>query len=482
MTDSPPLATRNPAAWLVFGLSLALGVVGQQLFSAPLGVNVLCWVLLLTLSAVLIARRGGFRLSAWFAVAVLVSACLGWRDSPALNAANLYGLTAALMLGVTSSRGASILSGFLPLLWAGGVSLASLIGGWLGLLAVDLPWRSLMRKRNPNKLIPLARGLALTLPLLLVFGALLSSADAAFGRFMAELFVWRLEGDLIGQIAVIAFWFGVAAGLLRLLTNGVQPWQNGAGFRLGLLEVSMALVGLNLLFLAFIVVQFGYFFGGQGNVTALTGLTYADYARRGSTELIEVVALSFPVLIAALHWHEPSPRVSLIVRGLSGATVTMLGVMLISAWQRLELYRSAYGLTEIRYYTAAFIIWLAGVLIWFCATALRERYALFPRGVVVAAFSALLLLNLFDPGGSIVRSNLARAVAGADLDLAYPLTLGADGLIALSQGEAQLSKTQREDMKNALGGVNTARFQMPDWRSFNLGKTRALELLSGRQP
>ena len=48
---------------------------------------------------------------------------------------------------------------------------------------------------------------------------------------------------------------------------------------------------LDLLFLAFVAVQVGYFFGGSAHVHGITGLTFSEYARHGFWELLAAAAL-----------------------------------------------------------------------------------------------------------------------------------------------------------------------------------------------
>ena len=59
-------------------------------------------------------------------------------------------------------------------------------------------------------------------------------------------------------------------------------------------------------FLAFVVIQVRYLFGGAGRVAATAGLTYAEYARRGFFELVTVNTPLAPLLLTA-HWL-PGPR------------------------------------------------------------------------------------------------------------------------------------------------------------------------------
>jgi hypothetical protein len=60
---------------------------------------------------------------------------------------------------------------------------------------------------------------------------------------------------------------------------------NGRVALLGPVELSIVLGLLDILFLAFVLVQFRYLFGGAELVRVSTSLTYAEYARRGFFEL-----------------------------------------------------------------------------------------------------------------------------------------------------------------------------------------------------
>src|SRR5206468_563436 len=97
----------------------------------------------------------------------------------------------------------------------------------------------------------------------------------------------------------------------------------------GVTEVAVVLGLLNALFLAFVLVQVRYFFGGAALVQVTRGLTCADYARRGFFELVAVTALVLPVLLAA-HWLLPkeSTGPQRLFRVLAGSLVAMLFVIM----------------------------------------------------------------------------------------------------------------------------------------------------------
>jgi hypothetical protein len=212
---------------------------------------------------------------------------------------------------------------------------------------------------------------------------------------------------------------------------------------LGLGEVGTVLLVVDLLFAAFVAVQFRYLFGGSELVRTLTGMSYAEYARRGFFELVTVAALSLPLLLAADYWLDRSdPRRMRRFRQLAGLMLLLLDVMLASALLRMWLYTTQFGLTEQRFYTTAFMGWLVLVFGWFGATVLRGRRERFGMGALLAGWLVLAALNLVNPDGVIAEVNLARAARGRPFDVAYATTLSADALPAWHRALPRLATNE----------------------------------------
>ena len=116
------------------------------------------------------------------------------------------------------------------------------------------------------------------------------------------------------------------------------------------------------MFAVFLAVQFRYFFAGSANVH-IDGFTFAEYARRGFFELV-AVALIAGVLyfsLASFTKRESAAK----RRGfsiLAGLLLAQVGVILVSAFQRLRLYEQAYGFTSLRLAAHVFMVFL-GVLL-----------------------------------------------------------------------------------------------------------------------
>ncbi|WP_293914066.1 DUF4153 domain-containing protein [Deinococcus sp.] len=231
----------------------------------------------------------------------------------------------------------------------GGVLLAALTGIGRGVYGFPaslgrFPWSRFrgggaQRQHGTRVLI----GLMLTVPVLLVFGALLGSADAGFGKLLSRLFQWNL-GDLpatLLQLLGWAFFIGepVYAALLARRALPVTPSLETLGLRLGLTELGIPLLSLSLLFCAYLGVRASYFFGDG----PATGLTYAESVRRGFGELSSVATLTLLLLLSHALLRRDL-RLGLPYRLMGAAVLLPLSLLIVSAYVRLSLYVSAYGL------------------------------------------------------------------------------------------------------------------------------------------
>ncbi|HUR95380.1 MAG TPA: DUF4173 domain-containing protein [Gemmatimonadales bacterium] len=436
------LALLGAAITLGFAAdALASLVPGRLDVALGLGVLVLVLVALGQLGAV--ALPGA--LAPLGAPLALLALALIWRDSPTLFALNLAGVVtvatlAAPRLRAVGRRRAGLGDYALGAAELGGAAVA----GAPALVFTDIDWASLPVEGRARRARGTAIGLAAATPVAVVFGGLLMQADPVFGRLLGGALDFQVE-PFVSHIARVLLWGWLAAGLLRLLaraTSAPAPWPlRGGAF--GLSEVGPVLAVVNLLFLAFVAVQFRYLFGGAELVRGLTGLSYAEYARRGFFELVTVAALSLPLLLLA-DWsldQRDAGRVRRL-RLLAGLMLLLLDVMLASALIRMRLYTVEYGLTELRLYTTAFMGWLVIVFGWFGATVLRGKRERFGTGALLAGWLVLGALNLINPDGVIAGVNLARAASGRPFDTVYAAELSADALPTFRRGLPALATNE----------------------------------------
>lgn len=465
------------------GVAFLLGLLGDGLLRAtPWGLNLYLWIAALTAGLLGLWRRRSSRLLlslGWLLGGLLVfAAAFAWRDSPVLRTLDIVALFALLALTLAAVQGTALArAGVWDYLRDALRLAADALYGGLPLLFGDITWRDVPRGAWSRHSLAVLRGVLIALPLLLIFGGLLAAADAVFSHYASLAFRWDIGrlASHVGLTSVIAWLAGgiLRAGLGRSLLAAPSGEPRPPRLVLGPVETGIVLGLLDLLFLGFVLIQIRYFFGGAAHVQATVGLTYAEYARRGFFELVWVAALVLPLLLALHGLQAPDrPAAQLLFRILAGLQVALLFVIMASAVIRMRLYQAEYGLTELRFYTSAFMGWLALVFLWFALTVLRGHRPRFAIGALLAAFAAVLTLHALNPDALIVRANFAHARAGHEFDADYATRLSLDAVPALSEALPSLDPAARDKVARALQ-LRRKDLASPDWRTWTLARAQA---------
>jgi len=471
----------------ILAAGLVLGILGDLLLRAePWGLNVTLCALALTGAATWLVRRHNVTPgpdAPWLALTVvLLGAAFMRRDAGGLEQFDVIAMIIALALGAASLQGAR-LAGQQPFDYVrdGVTAAVGTIGGGLMLVAKDIDWHELPREGRMRRLRTVGLGVLLAAPLLVVFGALFSSADSVFANVLQNMFAVDL--DSVGQhTAMIGVWGALTAGYLRwsfIAQRAAPAAETSMAGALGIGPVGTALGLLNLMFLLFVVVQLRYFFGGASIIEETTGLTYAEYARQGFFQLTAASALVLPVMLGADHMvrHE-TPANLTTFRRLAGLLLVLLSVVMASALQRMRLYVGAFGLSEDRLYATGFMVLLFGVFAWFGWTVLRGLRQKFAFGALIQGFAVLAGLHVLNPDAFIVRTNLHRNATERPFDVEYALLLGADAVPPLLDAFPNLDTASQCTVATKL--LHQWSPNEADWRTWNWSRSRARRLVAER--
>jgi hypothetical protein len=475
---------RKALASLTVGTGLMAGVIGTFLFyNRAIGLSVLIFALLCCGALVVVARASRTKLNwrnGWVLLPLLgFAVMLAFRDDPLIGFLNAMGVLALGGLTIHYLTATQPLDTESFAMQTGHVMAAGVMVLPLGVMQTGEAWSWLRdnRKQSGQAVTSVVRGLAFAAPVVLVFGLLLSSADQVFARAVND--AWSALGlniteDAVGRLGLTIFLTITGAGALAYsathhrqpeaipltapkrppllatpsteddLTEGevanlpAPPASARAvekqkpAFSISIIESSIVLGSVVALFAAFVVIQFRYFFGGQANIAA-EGFTYAAYARRGFFELAAVSTLTLGLALMLDRVTIRQGRENALFRGLTVAMVALTSVMLVSAWQRMQLYEEAYGFTQLRVYTQMSMVWLGVLFAFFLLALFRLRLQVFSLGTLVVIIGYLGSLNLMNVDRFIADRNIARYQAGADagLDIAFLNTLSADAVPAI---------------------------------------------------
>jgi hypothetical protein len=345
-------------------------------------------------------------------------------------------------------------------------------------------------ERSASRVWPVVRGILIALPIVAIFAALLSSADLVFGQRLddfIELFnlenlpeyIFRLVYILMGAYALAGVFLHAASQSKDEKLIGEE--KPVVSTFLGFTEAAIVLGSVLVLFGTFVFVQFQYFFGGQTNIQ-VDGFTYSEYARRGFGELVTVAIFSLLLILSASSvTRRETEAQRRVFSGLGIGIVVLVVVMLISAFQRLVLYETAYGFSRLRAYTHVFMFWLALLLIAVVILEILHRERAFALAAIVASFGFILSLGIMNVDGFIVQHNVDRAVQGEEFDASYLAGLSTDAVPALAR--AYRTQTLPASVKEGVGAALACYSRNHDenslpWQSFHFSRVRATQILN----
>ena len=328
-------------------------------------------------------------------------------------------------------------------------------------------------------------GLIISAPVLVTVIALLAEADTVFQNFIADL-LKPLESigsipfaehvAVIGIITVLLF--GYLAVVLTAKVEGVSAPAERYTWSWDAIIVATVLVMVNAVYILFCVIQFTYLFSGEEVIRSIPDYTYAEYARRGFSELIVVTVINLSILLIGLHFAKDEGKLNHLVLALRCLLVLCTVIILYSAHLRLKLYEEAYGYTYARIFAHTFIGFLF-ILFMLTLYKLWRRELPLVKAFAIAALVTYTTLNYVNVDAIIARNNIDRYFKTGEIDLEYLQELSYDAILELSR----LSRTSDEDMvaKEMAEFLRDKRAKLSaesPWQSYNLSKARARQILA----
>ncbi|HEU4595818.1 MAG TPA: DUF4173 domain-containing protein [Pyrinomonadaceae bacterium] len=217
----------------VLEAALLLGLLGDALLRAvPWGLNVFLWFGVLAAACFALARQRRVPLAAegrWLLPSALAfAAAFAWRDSATLRFLDAIAILVLLALVTLRARGGRVrLAGMTDYVLAGVVTGVSALFGGLLLLFNDIGWKEIPRDGWSKHVFAVLRGLAIGLPVVLVFGALFAAADAIYDGLIRSTF--NFDSDIaVSHVLIFLAFTWLSAGFLRTAFAGPTEMA-GAG-------------------------------------------------------------------------------------------------------------------------------------------------------------------------------------------------------------------------------------------------------------
>lgn len=342
--------------------------------------------------------------------------------------------------------------------------------------------------------LAILRGLLIALPILVIFGSLLASADLIFARRLADFFglfnLSNFSEDISRVFYILAYAYGLTGVFLLAAAQSRDEkllGENGSLTRrlLGFTEASIVLGSVILLFSFFVAIQFRYFFGGNENI-GISTYSYSEYARRGFNELVTVAFFSLVMVLGlSTLTHREREKQKRIYSGLNVAIVGLVMVILFSAYQRLMLAIDWHGYSRLRLYPRVFMIWLGILLIVVVILEIMDRQRNFAFAAILASLGFALTISIMNVDGAIVHHNIWRALQGRHFNVPHLASLSSDAVPVLV--DEFLSPSLPIEIREGVGAALACQqfalqqSETSDWRSFHASDWLAMQALQKAQ-
>lgn len=307
---------------------------------------------------------------------------------------------------------------------------------------------------------------------LVVFGALLVSADALLAEWVGALLPDLTVDVLVQRIFVTVAVGGavLAAAYVALNPPRVDRAADAPARPVGNRFEWLAPVGVVIaVFAAFLVAQATAVFGGHDYLRETTGLTYADYVHQGFGQLTVATALTLLVISAATRKApRTTPQDRLWLRVAIGVLCVETLVVVASALYRMHVYQQAYGFTRLRLLVDVFEGWLGLLVLAVLVSGVALKGTWLPRFALVSGVAALLGLAAINPDAWIARHNLDRLAETGKVDWYYLQELSDDAVPVLAE-------LPDDRAGCALTGWEPSD---DDWLEWNLGRDRAADAVA----
>ena len=328
-------------------------------------------------------------------------------------------------------------------------------------------------------------GLIISAPVLVVVIALLAEADTVFQNLIANAlkpleFIGSIPlAEHMGVIGIITvLLFGYLALVLKAKVERISESAERDSGAWDATIVATVLVMVNAVYILFCAIQFTYLFGGEEVIRSIPDYTYAEYARRGFSELIVVTVINLSILLIGLRFTKNGGKLDRLVLALRCLLVLCTVIMLYSAHLRLKLYEDAYGYTYARIFAHTFIGFLFTLFMLTLYKLWRRELPLL-KAFAVAALLAYTTLNYVNIDAIIAQRNIDRYFRTGKIDLDYLQELSYDAIPELTRLSADsygdmAAKAEAVLLRDKQAELNS---ESP-WQSYNFSKAKAKRILS----
>lgn len=305
-------------------------------------------------------------------------------------------------------------------------------------------------------------GIAVSIPLVSIVIALLSSADIVFGDMLGNIFEDVDFGTIVG---IIFMYVGVTLGSYAWMghfsaTKGKFTHKDK---RVGEPAILITIgIILGVVYLAFCVVQIVYLFAGVGELPS--GYTYAEYAREGFFQLLFVCLINLVFILVGVHNFKESKALKIVLTVITACTY----IMIASSAYRMYLYVSEYQMSILRLWVLWTLVWLTFILIGALINVYYNKFSLFLFSMIVTSV-LYLSLAYARPAYLVAKYNLSDRFETGEIDYGYiNYDLNPDAASVVYEYYSNNNDDAKEDCLSYFGDGSYRAENKVNLRNFNI--------------
>lgn len=246
-------------------------------------------------------------------------------------------------------------------------------------------------------------GVGISVPLILIVGGLLVSADLVFKDAVDTMFNgWDLA-DIFGVVLWIIFYFAFSYGMITVLQEKDINEKVKDCKQFPPIIAIMSTFVITIIYVLFSYIQITYLFGEKGILPE--GFTYAEYAREGFFQLLFVCILNLMIVLVGINLFKESKILKTILCVISLCTF----VMIASSAYRMILYIRFYYLTFLRIFVLWALVVIALLMIGIIVQIFKKNFPLFQYGLTIITI-CYIIFSFSRPDYLIAKVNVGNMV------------------------------------------------------------------------
>ena len=338
------------------------------------------------------------------------------------------------------------------------------------------------KTEGSEKARKIIKAILITLPIVIVIIALLSSADEVFSGIFKVIF--DKIGDFFSKITIQSIVARILLTILAFIYYAsffyyfVYEYKEDEEVEKKDRKINdnftmkMILVALNVIYLVFCYIQIKSLF--LKNVD----INYAQYARQGFFQLMIVSIINLiTILIAKRRENKDETKSNKFINYMSIVMILFTFIIVISAAVRMYFYESQYGYTLLRLLVYC-VLFTEGILFIPTALYILDKKINLAKCYFIIILSAYVCMNYLNFDNLIAKRNVDRYIETGKIDMYYlEKNTGTDAVYQLNRlidtdarNEAKVKNDAGKYLKNMYYRLDV---ENRDFRDFNLSKILA---------